>query len=199
MAATLVYCVGARDAVATGRAPMRLRGAANGGLPKVRLSAPLYEEVGGTVGSSKSWQARQAGAGSAEEEAAKAREEVRALQRAAKREKRGAVRELKRDRAFVVAEVDRVAAERDEERKGVTKRLMSELEVLQATHNQQVGKRKAKPLTKDDPARLPAHLAWKASREFGKTKADRVAGKRVGGAAAIIPGKRRESKGPHQN
>ena len=93
---------------------------------------------------------------------------------------------------------------RDKERAAISRGLMSELETLQANFNLQVGKKKSKPLAKDDPARLPAHLAWKATREFGKTKADRRARKEgVGGDAAAGGGgkkpKRRESKGPHMN
>jgi hypothetical protein len=129
---------------------------------------------------------------------------VRALQKAAKREKRGAVRELRRDRAFVVGEGDRAARVRAGERAAITRGLMSELETLQANFNLQVGKKKSKTLARDDPARLPAHLAWKATREFGKTKADRRARKEgVGGDAGRQEGgkkaKRRESKGPHKD
>jgi len=168
--------------------------------------APLIEEVGGRGGLGGARGGPAGEKGSALLEAAAAREEVRALQRVAKREKRGAVRELRLDRAFTVQESDRAFSERDGERAGVTKKLMSELQDLQATFNQQIGKRKSKPLARDDPARLPAHLAWKASREFGKTKADRRAIKSgVGGTASLGGGgekkkqRRRESKGPHMN
>ena len=199
--ATLKALVAARDACGLGRQALRVH-ASSGPPAKLSMHTPLLEEVGKFGGWGGGGKLPEKG--TAEEEAARARKELRALQKAAKREKRGAVRELRQDRSFVVREVDRKARVRDGERAAVTRGLMSELETLQANFNLQVGKKKSKPLAKDDPARLPAHLAWKSTREFGKTKADRRARKEgVGGDAGRQEGgkkaKRRESKGPHKD
>jgi hypothetical protein len=190
--------VAARDALAALRRPLRL-GEQSGAPSSLRLAAPLVEAVAGARG-------RGGGAAAtAEEEAAHAKAEVRTLQRRAKREARGAARELKLDRAFLVREADRVAGARDAERAGATRALMAELQAQQATFNQQVGKRRAKPLMRDDPARLPAHLAF-----VGKTKAQRREAKggrkressrggvRVGGGDTGRKA-RTEAKGPNHD
>ena len=197
-----------RDAVTALRYPLRLH-EASGAPAALRMQAPLLEEVSG-VG--KGGMRNRAATVSAEEEAAKAREEVRKLQRQAKREARGAARELKLDRQFVTREADRAAAARDAERSATTKSLMAELQSLQHTFNQQVGKSHNKPLMKDDPARLPAHLAF-----VGKTKAQRREIKEGGGGGSgdrrkkvsskgglLVGGEggkkvRREAKGPHHD
>lgn len=102
---------------------------------------------------------------------------MRKLRRQQKREMRGAVRELRHDREFVVREEDAIRAARDVERTAKHKEIMGFLEEQQATFNQIV--RKGGGIKKPvDPSEMrPALL------NTGKKKADRVARKRSSGHA----------------
>jgi hypothetical protein len=121
--AALSRVVAARDAVAAARGALRF-GEEVAGPRGIRMLTPLLEDVPGSgkVG------APGLAARDEDAEAARAKAEARGLQRQLKREKRGASRELRLDRAFVVKAKDGVAATRDAERSATLKGLMSDLQ-----------------------------------------------------------------------
>jgi nucleolar protein 14 len=106
--------------------------------PALKTYAPLMEDVNAPYAARMAAAAKGGSAASKAAEEAAAREEVRKLQRALQREKRGAARELRRDREFIVRAEDQKRAVRDGERSAKLKELMTELQQQQATFNQQV-------------------------------------------------------------
>lgn len=121
LSAALAGAVAARDAVAACRPALRLLESA-APPPALRAFAPLLEDVGAAGERSR---ARRGEPEDEETAAARAREEVRALQRAKRREQRGAMRELRKDRAFLVREADKTRAAREGERAGKLKEVMA--------------------------------------------------------------------------
>jgi hypothetical protein len=125
-------------------------------------------------------------------EEARDREEVRKLQRTLKREKRGAVRELRKDREAIVAATDKSKAVREGERAQKFKGLLQELESQAANANLLSGKTKAPRGQmagsggKPDKTTLEDKMPWLLST--GKKKADRRARKEGGGGQGGFKG-----------
>ena len=161
-----------RDAVAALRAPLRLRERA-GPAPSIRTFAPLLEDVNAPRAASAIAAAKHSKLDASAIADAEAKEEMRALNRAKKREARGAVRELRLDRSFIVREKETVAAARDAERNTNYKELMGFLEKQAATHNQMV--KKGGGIAKQMDA---SGSGGGTLLNVGKTKADRMAKKR---------------------
>jgi hypothetical protein len=135
--AAVKHLMALRDAVVAVRQPLRLHDQARA-PPSIRTFAPLLEEVTARPGGASSAPGKRVGSSNAEAAAAEAREELRKLQRAAKRERRGAARELRHDRAFIVRQLDAAKAGREAERDATYRGLMAQLEQQQASHKQQV-------------------------------------------------------------
>ena len=178
--ATLRHVAAARDAVAARRGPLRLN-EASGPPPSVRQLAPLLEDPAsakpgkGGLAQQTAAARKAGGAAAAAEDDAAAKEELRQLQRQKRRELRGAARELRRDREFVVRATDAKAAARDAERTQTLRTLMVQLEEQQRTAKEAV--RGAKR-----GGGVNGHTAEGSSSmlHVGRTKADRVAGKQRG-------------------
>lgn len=166
LSSAFAAAVAARDAVAACRPALRLLESA-APPPALRAFAPLLEDVGGAGERSR---ARRGEPEDEETAAARAREEVRALQRAKRREQRGAMRELRKDRAFLVREGDKAKATRDGERAGKLKEVMALLHGTAASA-------KAAKVASRKPGKGGARPP--AAAQF--TKADRRARKSGGG------------------
>jgi len=155
-----------RDAWVAARPPVQLYTGGPAGTsriapPAIRMLAPLLEPASGP-----------GGAGDDGGEKA----ELRALARARKRELRGAVRELRLDRAYVARTAAKAADERDAERTATTRRLMSFLQEQQAA-----AKGRASKGTLKSRAPVGKVAGSAGSHAAGRrTKADRVG--RKGGA-----------------
>lgn len=177
--AALRHLAGARDAVGARRGPLRLLEAV-GPPPSVRQLAPLLEDPSaakpgkGGIAQQAAAARKAGGAAAAAEDDAAAREELRQLQRQRRREMRGAARELKRDREFVVRATDAKAATRDAERTQNLRSLMTLLEEQQRTAKEAVRG------AKHGGVRGHTAEASKSMLHVGRTKADRVAGKQRG-------------------
>jgi hypothetical protein len=188
LSASLQAVVAARDAVAGDRIPLRFYESA-APPPALRAYAPLLEDIGGGAGIGAS---AYAGAGRTRGEeadaldAARAREEVRQLQRAKRRETRGAMRELRKDRQYVVRQTDAARAVRAGERDGKFKEVMTFLHSQQATSRQQV--KKGGKVDAPQGARSRDIGAIPAAGRF--TKADRRARKSGGGGGGAGGGER---------
>jgi hypothetical protein len=146
------------------------------------MFTPLFEDVNGPDPRKRGLVENDADAD------AVAKAEVRMLQKQVKREKRGAVRELKLDRDFIARAQDAQSRSRDAERVQKGKEVMRELETLQADFNKQVRMSKARPLSASSGGKAVAAVtaeksAFKVAKsvggfnKVGKTKADRLARK----------------------
>ena len=178
---TLSFMVKARDAVAVNRPSLRFLDS-SGPAPAIRMFTPLFEDVNGPDPRKRGLVENDADAD------AVAKAEVRMLQKQVKREKRGAVRELKLDRDFIARAQDAQSRSRDAERVQKGKEVMRELETLQADFNKQVRMSKARPLSASSGGQAVAAVtaeksAFKVAKsvggfnKVGKTKADRLARK----------------------
>jgi hypothetical protein len=178
---TLSYIVKARDAVAVSRPPLRFLDS-SGPAPAIRMFTPLFEDVNGPDPRKRGLIENDADAD------AVAKAEVRMLQKQVKREKRGAVRELKLDRDFISRAQDAQVRSRDAERVQKGKEVLHELESLQADFNKQVRMSKARPLSSTTGGKAVAAITAEKSalkvaksvggfNKVGKTKADRIARK----------------------
>lgn len=178
---TLSFIVKARDAVAVNRPPLRFLDS-SGPAPAIRMFTPLFEDVNGPDPRKRGLVENDADAD------AVAKAEVRMLQKQVKREKRGAVRELKLDRDFIARAQDAQLRSRDAERVQKGKEVMRELETLQADFNKQVRMSKSRPLSASSGGKAVAAVtaeksAFKVAKsvggfnKVGKTKADRLARK----------------------
>lgn len=163
-----------RDTIATLRIPMRLQ-EQSGPPPSVRMLAPLLEDVNAPFSSNSTAIATKYP--HLDPAVAREKEEIRQLQKAVKKEKRGAVRELRRDREFIVRAVDKAKAKRDGEREVVYKGLITDLQRQQAQMNQVL--KKSKGLMDDKEKQTKDGTPWMGVGRTGKTKADRMARKQA--------------------
>lgn len=176
--ATMKTLVTSRDAVAAVRTPLRMH-EQSGPPPSIKMYAPLLEDVN-APNSSLALAMEQGRRGKkldAATEEARAKEEVRRLSKAVKKEKRGAARELRRDREFIVRAGDDARKVRDKERDAKYREVMHDLEVQQASLRQQVKTSKSKPLDAQKSAEATSKMHWVGEGKTGKTKADRMARK----------------------
>ena len=168
----------AAAAVTAVRPPLRLHDG-SGLPPAIRMLAPLVEDVNAPRAGARG--TAEAAGGDADLEA---REEIRKLQRAKKRELRGAARELRRDREYLVRASDAVRAKRDAQRDAKYREVMNQLETQQATLKQAVkkggGLAKAPKSSKSEGGGAGAP----PPPPTGRTKADRLAKKTASRAAS---------------
>jgi len=168
---TMRELITARDAIATIRTPMRLQ-EQSGPPPSVRMHAPLLEDVNAPHTSTTAVSSKYP---HLDPEVARQKEEIRQLQKALKKEKRGAVRELRRDREFIVRAIDKSKEKREAEREKVYKGLITKLQQQQAQMNQTL--KKTKGLMDDSEKQAREKMPWMGVT--GKTKADRMARKQA--------------------
>jgi nucleolar protein 14 len=152
-----------RDAVAITRTSLRLRTRV-APPPALKELVPLVEDPRSRFSEHLSKRGPEA-------EELEMKEEIRRLKKEKKREERGAVRELRKDREFVVRELDASMALREGQREAALKSLMKDLNQQQTEFKQTL--KKGKRIEKEkDPTENYATLI-----NVGKTKKDRRARK----------------------
>jgi hypothetical protein len=165
LAAFVTAVTALRESVAKHRQGLKLHDRA-GTTESLKMYAPLIEDVNAPHVSTL-----QSKAAMTNKEAAEAamREEVRKLQKQKKRELRGAVRELRKDRDFIVREDDKLQSKRNEQRESKYREVMTMLQVQQATFNQMVKKGGAKPPQESTSMNVSAaRVSTKADRRARK-------------------------------